>query len=378
METHGLTEQQLRRIVKQLVRSELEPREAPRQHDMGRPHGVDHLVGVADGEITAFDNSSPGAGVPGVGTVQCRKYVTGTEDAYGHPIDMLLPNAKVFNFGPAIPDNATVVLHRHRESGRWIIGPASSGSISQFSKTSTQVMTDPVSGTKRERIKYDEDDASGGAFLYNSRVTLEDGSGTPANQGIMTAEPGQYLVSFGGILTLTRDSQTTASPHSTNATPIVITSTSHGLANGQAVYITGFDGNQAANGYHTVANQTTNTFELHDTVGSSATAGSGIWTHLPNQTAEAQNVLVTLRRKQGAGAFADYFCSSYRFTFPPITGPGPTHTFSVPSIGVEVVADDVWEVSVLMTHGDGDLNILSDAFSGDGNLQHVTWQWVGP
>lgn len=48
----------------------------------------------------------------------------------------------------------------------------------------------------------------------------------------------------------------------TNATPIVITATSHGFANGDLVYINGVGGNLAANGIWIIANQAANTFEL--------------------------------------------------------------------------------------------------------------------
>lgn len=62
----------------------------------------------------------------------------------------------------------------------------------------------------------------------------------------------------------------------TNATPIVVTANSHGLSNGDEVYVSGVAGNTAANGTWTVANVTTNTFELSTSVGSGAyTAATG-------------------------------------------------------------------------------------------------------
>ena len=48
----------------------------------------------------------------------------------------------------------------------------------------------------------------------------------------------------------------------TNATPIVITSASHGLSNDDYVIIQGVGGNTAANGRFQVKNKTTNTFEI--------------------------------------------------------------------------------------------------------------------
>lgn len=63
----------------------------------------------------------------------------------------------------------------------------------------------------------------------------------------------------------------------TNATPIVITATSHGYSNGDIVSIYGVGGNSAANGVFKVANVTTNTFELTTRAGSNV-AGSGAYT----------------------------------------------------------------------------------------------------
>ncbi len=48
----------------------------------------------------------------------------------------------------------------------------------------------------------------------------------------------------------------------TNATPVVVTCTSHGFSNGDTVYIDGVGGNLSANGIYVIANQATNTFEL--------------------------------------------------------------------------------------------------------------------
>jgi hypothetical protein len=62
----------------------------------------------------------------------------------------------------------------------------------------------------------------------------------------------------------------------TNATPIVITNNGHNLQNGDLVEITGVVGNTAANGIRTVANRTTNTFELSGSVGNGAYISGGV------------------------------------------------------------------------------------------------------
>ena len=64
----------------------------------------------------------------------------------------------------------------------------------------------------------------------------------------------------------------------TNASPIVITSADHNLANGDSVTVVGVKGNTAANGDWTVANETTDTFELSGSTGNAAfMAGQGTW-----------------------------------------------------------------------------------------------------
>lgn len=59
----------------------------------------------------------------------------------------------------------------------------------------------------------------------------------------------------------------------TNASPIVVTSAGHGLSNGDQVLVRFAEGNTAANrGVWTVANKTTDTFEL------AGSTGNGVWT----------------------------------------------------------------------------------------------------
>jgi hypothetical protein len=63
-----------------------------------------------------------------------------------------------------------------------------------------------------------------------------------------------------------------------NATPIVITATAHGFANGDLVFIDGVLGNLAANGLWKIANQAANTFELTDPVSGANAVGSAAYT----------------------------------------------------------------------------------------------------
>ncbi len=71
-----------------------------------------------------------------------------------------------------------------------------------------------------------------------------------------------------------------------NASPIVITNSSHGLLNGDLVEITGVLGNTAANGVFTVQNAATNTFELASSTGNGAYSSGGQVARLSSSSIE--------------------------------------------------------------------------------------------
>lgn len=62
---------------------------------------------------------------------------------------------------------------------------------------------------------------------------------------------------------------------STDATPVVVTATAHGLATGDRVLIFGHTTNLAANGIYKVASATANTFALTDELSGANIAGTG-------------------------------------------------------------------------------------------------------
>lgn len=62
---------------------------------------------------------------------------------------------------------------------------------------------------------------------------------------------------------------------STDATPVVVTATAHGLVTGQRVFIIGHTTNVAANGIFLVTRLTANTFSLQDEITGANIAGSG-------------------------------------------------------------------------------------------------------
>ena len=68
----------------------------------------------------------------------------------------------------------------------------------------------------------------------------------------------------------------------TNATPIQITSASHGYSNGDIVLVLGVVGNTAANGRWVIANVATNTFTLVNSIGNGNYVSGGLVTKTPN------------------------------------------------------------------------------------------------
>jgi len=76
----------------------------------------------------------------------------------------------------------------------------------------------------------------------------------------------------------TSTTATKAITGATNATPIVVTATSHGFTNGDIVYIQDVGGNLAANGIWKIANQAANTFELTNPVSAANAVGSAAYT----------------------------------------------------------------------------------------------------
>jgi len=76
----------------------------------------------------------------------------------------------------------------------------------------------------------------------------------------------------------TADTGIKAVTGATNATPIVLTVTANGFANGDIVCVGGVGGNLAANGIWKVAAQATNTISLTDPITGSNVVGSGAYT----------------------------------------------------------------------------------------------------
>lgn len=68
---------------------------------------------------------------------------------------------------------------------------------------------------------------------------------------------------------------------STNATPIVVTSTAHGLSTGDEIVLSGHATNTAANGTWIVTKLTADTFSLDDSVGNGIGGATGAFVEKP-------------------------------------------------------------------------------------------------
>lgn len=134
----------------------------------------------------------------------------------------------------------------------------------------------------------------------------------------------------GALLDLT---QSTASckqiSGATNATPIVITATSHGFANGDIVYISGVGGNLSANGYWLVASVTTNTFAITDlngnnVVGSAAYTSGGravnMGPSISNNWSELSGCLVGSKTNLSGESAASGVANASTLTFTSVSG----------------------------------------------------------
>ncbi len=63
----------------------------------------------------------------------------------------------------------------------------------------------------------------------------------------------------------------------TNDTPIVVTSTAHGLTTGAYITVSAVGGNTAANGSFTITRLTADTFELDGSAGNGGYTTGGVW-----------------------------------------------------------------------------------------------------
>lgn len=142
-------------------------------------------------------------------------------------------------------------------------------------------------------------DANSGADWANAWKTIGTGAGAsdiaPGDVIRIAKSPDPVSVGDGIWTSNTSIPATKSIASSTNATPIVVTITSHGYSNGDVVQITGHTTNTNANGNWKIANVTANTFELVSSVGNGVGGATGTARNINFKSvtlATAQNKLI--------------------------------------------------------------------------------------
>lgn len=122
-------------------------------------------------------------------------------------------------------------------------------------------------------------DANSGADWANAWKTITSGATAariaPGDIVRIAKSPDPVSVGDGKWTSLTGVPATKNISSSTNATPIVMTVTSHGYSNNDIIQVVSHTVNTNANGAWKIANVTANTFELVDSVGNGVGAASG-------------------------------------------------------------------------------------------------------
>lgn len=108
-----------------------------------------------------------------------------------------------------------------------------------------------------------------GSLLYPQTITVEETLKDNENNnvvGFIHISNPSFLYPYGSALAVT---------DCTNATPIVVTTATHGYATNDTVYIVNVTGNTACNGTFRITVLTTTTFELNGSVGNGAFGAGG-------------------------------------------------------------------------------------------------------
>jgi hypothetical protein len=107
-------------------------------------------------------------------------------------------------------------------------------------------------------------------------VPITDGDGVPVdptNAPTFRIYDGEALLQTGVATQL----DTGVVSGATNASPIVITDTAHGLKDNNVVKVTGVGGNTAANATWTVTRVSADTFSLNSSTGNGTYTSGGVW-----------------------------------------------------------------------------------------------------
>lgn len=96
-------------------------------------------------------------------------------------------------------------------------------------------------------------------------------------EGLQLASDSSYINDATLVFTLGDKTLTGTISAATNATPIVITSATHGLSTSDRVLVVGVVGNEAANGSWTITKVDANSFSLDTSVGDGTYVTGGNW-----------------------------------------------------------------------------------------------------
>src|SRR5262245_30006647 len=109
-------------------------------------------------------------------------------------------------------------------------------------------------------------------------VPIADGAGLPYDPAVA---PNYRIYGAAGLVASGTGSlsklDTGSVEGASNASPVVVTSTNHGLQTGTPVIVSGVGGNTAANGSFRATRLTANTFSLDGSVGNGPYTSGGSW-----------------------------------------------------------------------------------------------------
>lgn len=161
----------------------------------------------------------------------------------------------------------------------------------------------------------------------------------------------------------------TAITNATNATPIVMTSTSHGLTTGDRVFQTGVGGNTAANGVFLVTVSDANTYSLQDINGNNV-AGNGTYT----SGGVVSSLDVIEFRDDITGDVADSANLGTKTVTDGIFDAADVTINSVSGDGVDAVV--IWKDTATESTSPV-IAVVSGTVTPDGNNVNITWDAGG-
>lgn len=269
----------------------------------------DQLITSADSSVT-IDNTTPGTTDLSVAAIVTINSETGPDItlAAGTGIGVTVTGTNeitITNTSPGLNGSIETSPSTGTATGpAYVFTTGTSGSDFNISAaSSTATFNLPDAGSSVRGVITTGTQTIAGAKTFTSTVTISAAglpvlkvvdtslSNSTANFGIADVGGGRSGVQFdsvggdglGGVSIFYAQSLGPSPSgagtitNATNATPIVITSTGHGLSTGNEITIIGVGGNTAANGTWTVTVVDADTFSLDTSVGNGAYSAGGTW-----------------------------------------------------------------------------------------------------